>query len=224
MVAIYKVINTVIYNQKDTQNIENSNTKSISFQNIPAKYKNFQEELQCIVISFREILTQENIIHLLNLLSGKYLKLDSLSLWEDDPDNFIEVEDEQQYGKGSSIDKDCSYNTLAYLLCNKILEYFKESSHSWLADQITHILNHKIPSQILLDFANEKLGEVGNEDYKVQVSILVEDAILSLVGLLPTIYSYFKIPEENRVKIEIILNYLESRIGDTHSKILKRRY
>lgn len=152
------------------------------------------------------------------------MKIDSLSLWEDNPENFIEIEDEQQYAKGNSITKDCSYNTLAYFLCNRILEYFQESSHSWLADQITHILENQIPSQILLDFANEKLGETENEEYKIQVSVLVEDAILSLVGLLPTIYNYFKIPEERRVKVEVILNYLESRISSTQLKILKRRY
>jgi len=63
MVAIYKIINTVVYNQNEPKSNENS-----EFLNIPAKYKNFQKELQTIVAAYREILTQENIINLLNLL------------------------------------------------------------------------------------------------------------------------------------------------------------
>jgi len=228
MVAIYRVINTVIYNlSEEYQPGEKSQEithESIGIIKLPSSHANYQEEVKAAIVMYRNIFTEENVINLLNLLAGKYLKLDSLNLWEEDPENFIEIEDELQYIRESNIEADCSYNFLAYVLCNRILEYFKESSQPWLANHITHIIENQMPHQILLDYANDKLGEAESGEYKMQISVLVEDALLSLIGLLPSIYSYHKIPEESRMKVEVILNYLEARIEHTQSKILKRRY
>lgn len=48
--------------------------------------------------------------------------------------------------------------------------------------------------------------------------------MFNLIGLLPSIYRYKKTPPQERLKIEMVLEYLEVKINETDSKLLKRRY
>ena len=228
MLAIYRAINTVVYNhtlydEKEGE-MKGSQPSSVGIINTAAKFKSFQEEVKTAIVAYREVFQEDNIVNLLDLLAGKYLKLSSIELWENDPENFIEVEDELQYIRESHINHDCAYNFLAYVLCNRILEYFQELSHPWLANQLSYILENRCPNETLLSYARENLSEFESEGNSVDVSTLIEDAILSLTGLLPSIYRYKSISEDNRIKVEVILDYLEGRISDTDSKLLKRRY
>ncbi|CAI2375884.1 unnamed protein product [Moneuplotes crassus] len=225
LLAIKNVVNTVIYNHVEAEEPNNQDGSSnMNYSNIPAKYKNFQEEFNTVVRIYQDIFTQENIVNLLNLLAGKYLKLDSLNLWEDDKENFIEIEDELQYGRDTKVDKESNYNFIAYVLCDKIFTFFTEHSQAWLGEQIQFILENQTPNQILLDYCNDKLGEASEEEYQGLLPQLIEDALLSLAGILPNIYDYKGAQFTDYLDIGVILNYLETRIGDTSSKILKRRY
>jgi hypothetical protein len=110
MVAIYRAVNTVVYNHTEYYNNEQKITgnepSNVGIINVSAKFKNFQEEVKTAIYSYREVFTDVNIVSLLDLLAGKFLKLDSLYLWQDDPEQFIEVEDELQYTRTSTINKD----------------------------------------------------------------------------------------------------------------------
>jgi hypothetical protein len=52
----------------------------------------------------------------------------------------------------------------------------------------------------------------------------VEDAILGLAGLLPSVYKFKHTQGEDRLTIKVVLSHLENRINATDSKIFKRRY
>lgn len=228
MVALYRVVNTDVFNHTEYNKIEQKITgnepSNVGIINLPAKFSNFQEEVKTAIISYREVFSEENVVSLLDLLAGKFLKLDSLYLWQDDPEQFIEIEDEIQYTRNSTINKDWAYNLLSYVLWNKLLEYFYDIAYPWLANHLSHVIENQAPIEVLLNYAKENLGEAGSEDHNIEISILVEDAILSLVGLLPCVYKYKKIPDDNRLKIEVVLSHLENRINATDSQIFKRRY
>ena len=227
MLAIYRVVNSMIYNhtgynEKENQ-VQHFEPQNIGITNLPAKYKNFQEEVKQVITWYREVLQEENIANLLDLLVGKYLQLRSFDIWVDDPESFIEIEDELQFMRDSNINSDCNYNLLAYAVCSKLFDYFKDTSNAWLAKELSILFNNKIPSEKLLEYSGVSSPEAEDEN-GIQQSIPVEDAVLSLVGALPSIYRYKSVPEESRIKVEVVLDYLEKRITESDNKILKRRY
>ena len=192
LLAIYRVFNTVVYNHTsyDTKNEEfkEITLNSVGIINTSAKFKNFQDEVKTWILKYREVFQSDTITNFLDLMVGKYLKLDLLDMWEDDPEWFIENEDDLQVYRESSITSDWSFNFLSYAICNKILEYFTEISSPWLIDLLTHIIETKQPIEKLWKIAiDENTKDLYSED---MIPILIEDAAISLVGLLPSLYNY----------------------------------
>lgn len=97
-----------------------------------------------------------------------------------------------------------------------------EVFHPWVCEYLSHIIETKQPIEKLCKFAIE--NEADDTIDEEQISILIEDAILCLVGLLPSIYRYKKTVPEYRIKVEAVLSHLEFRIEETNSRIFKRRY
>lgn len=117
LISIYKVINTIVYNHTAWDEQEGKATgfdpNNMGIINTAAKYKNFQEEVKLCIIQYREFFSESNTYDFLNLLAGKYLQQSSLDLWNDDPEQFIEIEDEHSYIKESQITKESSFNFLS---------------------------------------------------------------------------------------------------------------
>ena len=117
LVAIYRVINTVVYNHtgydSGEQKIGGFDPKNMGIINTSAKFKNFQEEVKSCIIQYREFFSESHVNDFFNLCVGKYLKIDNLDLWEDDPEQFIEIEDECSFLRESQVITDSSYNVLA---------------------------------------------------------------------------------------------------------------
>ena len=110
--------------------------------NTSAKFKNFQSEVKTCIIQYREFYNESNINDFLNLLIGKYLKLDSLDLWQDDPEQFIEIEDESIFLRESQINRDQSYSVLSYAVAYKLLDYFAEFSQPWLFTNLSKLIEN----------------------------------------------------------------------------------
>ena len=191
--------------------------------NTSAKFKNFQSEVKTCIIQYREFYNESNINDFLNLLIGKYLKLDSLDLWQDDPEQFIEIEDESIFLRESQINRDQSYSVLSYAVAYKLLDYFAEFSQPWLFTNLSKLIENNEKLENLCEIAIENKNPEENY-YGLEMSDLIEDAVLNLAGLLPNIYRYKRTPAEERLKIETILGYLENKINNTDNKLFKRRY
>jgi hypothetical protein len=189
LVAIYKVVNTVVYNHTNydskEQTIGGFDPKNMGLINTSARFKNFQEEVKSCIIQYREFFSESNINDFMNLLAGKYLSVSCLDIWENDPEQFIENEDENTFIRESQIIRESNYNVLAYAIWNRLLEYFSDTAQPWLFSNLTKVIENQQKLDDLVEIAVNHMNQ--SEDLNgFEIPDLIEDAVISLVVLLPS--------------------------------------
>lgn len=145
-------------------------------------------------------------------------------MWEDDTENFIELENELLTVRTQELTAELGFNKLSYDLVYKISLNIPEIFHPWFRRELEFLVENKEPSEGLLLYARESI-QGADVDYRgVALEVLVEEAILRLISFFPHNYLFHQISDENMLNHDLVLKYLESRISETDSKILKRRY
>jgi hypothetical protein len=241
IIALYKIINTFIYHPKADDPKEKETTPSLGIakerrefmfsepQNVgivkaPGKYKNFQEELKEAIVLYKLAFSENVVVDLLEICTGKYLKLECLDMWEIDTENFIETEDELLNLRSQELTTELSFNKLAYDLIYKASLNIPEIFHPWFRRELEFLVENKEPSEGLMLYARESIQGYDVDYRGVPLEVLVEEAILRLISFFPHNYFFHNISDENMLNHDLVLQYLESRISETDSKILKRRY
>jgi hypothetical protein len=130
--AIYRVVNTTIYNLGNKNDGGHSEQGGILVS--PVKFKNFEPQIAIATEQYihvfeapitnseneREQTRQDGARKILELVTHRFLSQLELESWQNDPEYFIENEDEH-FLLEYDLEADCSINLLALHLIEKLL-------------------------------------------------------------------------------------------------------
>ena len=91
---------------------------------------------------------------------------ENINSWQNDPESFIELEDENNFINEFDLDSACSINFLAHMLIEKLISQMYPTCYPFIKDDL--------------------LNQYFNGSLKFQ-SEFVEDALMSIVGMLAKI-------------------------------------
>ncbi len=134
---------------------------------------------------------------LLQLVFTEYLPFSDLSQWEEDPEGFIENEDDSCFVSEYDLTSEGSLTSLASTFIEKLLEYFDNSCIEYICELVNKYFSGQLPLK--------------NE--------FVEDALLHLIQMVSKVQRSSKSIQQ--VNIEHILSQLEVKI---QSPLFRRRY
>lgn len=124
--ALYRVVNTAVYNSGGSDKPTHSDGIGILVS--PIKFKNFEPQLSEASEQFRFVfekpdpsskdpqaqVRKDGARELLKLVFQHYLPLQSTNMWRDEPEQFIEIEDDNYFIFEYDLDSECSTSLLAY--------------------------------------------------------------------------------------------------------------
>lgn len=168
MIAIFKVVNTDVYN---AEREVSGHHDGIGMIVSPVKFKNLEPQIEIARSLFRQVMDepaspddtskQDGARKIIELVTHKFLSQVDLSSWQSDPEYFIENEDEQflfEY----DLQDDSSLNLLAQHLIEKLLQKFYHVLYPF----VQHILEQYIGGQL------------------PNLTVHVQDALLNLAGIV----------------------------------------
>ena len=130
-------------------------------------------------------------------------------MWKDDPEGFIETEDEAPFARDYYVETESNLNFLAYLLVQKLFSKFTKPALASLQQYLVTIIESK--------------SCVSNFAEKEQVGVLVEDAVYNVAGMLPHLLQNDYVDRSvMQFDIEIVLAQIEGKLGE--HLLFKRRY
>lgn len=112
---------------------------------------------------------------------------ENISLWQSEPETFIELEDESHFISEFDLDSATTINALAYQVVEKLLSNFYQACYSLINEEL-------LPS-----YFN---GTVPIQDE------LLEDALLSVTGMIGKVQKELKTQVEKRFDICFVLDYI----------------
>ena len=118
----------------------------------------------------------------MELVTHRFLSQVDLKSWSNDPEYFIENEDEH-FLLEYDLEADCSINLLALHLIEKILQQFYSTCYPFVQE----ILNQYFTGQL-----------------KIQ-NVSIEDALLNLVGIIGKVQKEFKTKSDKRLDVHYVL-------------------
>lgn len=137
----------------------------------------------------------------MKLVIQSYLPMQTHTLWQKRPEQFIELEDENYFLSEYDLDAGCSLNLLSYQLLEKLISSFYTSCYPYLVEEM-------LPS-----YFNGTV-KISNE--------LIEDSLLTITGMLGKIQKDIRTPVEKRLDITYVLSFI---IQNKWQNILfKRRF
>eukprot|EP01022_Parablepharisma_sp_SALTPOND_P000965 TRINITY_DN105352_c3_g1_i1.p1 TRINITY_DN105352_c3_g1~~TRINITY_DN105352_c3_g1_i1.p1 ORF type:complete len:1150 (-),score=111.95 TRINITY_DN105352_c3_g1_i1:28-3477(-) len=203
LLCFHRVLNTVVYNEKDIKSLMSCKYTGIVAS--PVKFRNFEGFMVKARNAFNAFFKPAAVVNLFDLIVSHYLPIKSISLWETDPEAFIEQEDDTFTHEFES-DRESSMSYLAYNILEQLLNNFPTVCAKQVKKYVENLASGKMQSY----------------------DILLRDAIYNAIEMLPKIYSLKSIGDIPILKAETFLSYLEKEISSTevpiHSHILKRRY
>lgn len=122
-------------------------------------------------------------------------------MWKDEPESFIENEDENYFISEYDLDSECSTSLLAFQFLEKLISAFYNTCYQYISEDL---LSSYLNSQVSLP----------NE--------MVEDALFSMAGMLGKIQKDLKIAPEKRLDIAYILDFLVAH--KWQNPLFKRRF
>jgi len=204
LLAFHRVLNTVVYNENDVKSITGS-SKYSGIVASPVKFRNFETFILKARSAFNNFFNPANIVNLFDLIVSNYLPIKSISLWETDPETFIEQEDDTFTHEFES-DRESSISYLSYSILEQLLSHFPVVCAKQVKKYVENLTSGKMTSY----------------------NILLQDAVYNAIEMLPKIYALKLKTEISPLKANSFLSYLEkdiiSQTIPIHSHILKRRY
>lgn len=139
----------------------------------------------------------------MQLITQRFLSQVDLSSWQNDPEYFIEHEDEQ-FLLEYDLQDDCSINLLAQHLIEKLLQKFYNICYPFIQE----ILNQYFSGQIKPSNIHE------------------EDALLNLVGIIGKVQREYKVKLEKRLDVNYVLQFIKHNkwANNEEGKLFRRRY
>jgi hypothetical protein len=201
VISLYRVLNTVVYSENE---IKNSLTcKYTGILASPVKFRNFEKFLIEARNAYYEFFNEENVIYLFDLMVSNYLLINLLPLWRENPESFIELEDDV-FSNEFDLDIENSLNYLTYIMLEQMTFNF------------TPYCLKQIQKYVLTMIEN-----------KNSTNLLIKDSILNSIEILPKIYKIKKTSGSEILNINLLLSFIEGELTATSTSdndILKRRY
>ncbi|MDR3549188.1 MAG: hypothetical protein P4M11_13165 [Candidatus Pacebacteria bacterium] len=203
LLCLHQVLNTIVYNDRDIKSLMSSKYSGIVAS--PVKFRNLEVFMLKSRDLFVAFFAPATVVNLFDLIVSRYLPLKSISLWETDPEAFIEQEDDPFTHEFES-DRESSMSYLAYNILEQLLTNFPAVCAKQVKKYVDNLVSGKMKGY----------------------DILLQDAIYNAIEMLPKIYGQHSIEDQPDLKPEAFLKYLEGEIVNApvpiQGNILKRRY
>lgn len=148
---------------------------------------------------------QDGARQLIQLLYAHYLPLQSVEQWREEPEAFIEHEDDSYLMLEYEMDAEMTTNLLAFHLVDKLIENFYQTCFPFIQ--------------------NELLQSYFTGQLRGRLDELQEDALLSIVCMLGKIQKDNKIAREQRLDVCYVLDMLRSPNEKFwHNPLFQRRF
>lgn len=121
------------------------------------------------------------------MLMMNYLPLQGIQMWRDEPENFIEQEDDNYLMLEYDMDPEMTISLLSFQLIDKLIEKFYNTTFPFIQN---NLLQGYFTGQLKLE----------NE--------FQEDALLSIVCMLGKIQKDNKVPKDQRYDVCFVLEIL----------------
>jgi hypothetical protein len=203
LLCLHRVLDTVIYSEKDSKMLVSGKYSGIVVSS--TKSRNFEEYMAKAKSAFNSFFSSAAVINIFDLVVSRYLPIKSMDGWVNDPEGFIEQEDDNFIHEFES-DRESSITYLAYSILEQLLTRFPIICAKQIKKYIENLVGGKLQSY----------------------NILIQDAIYNAISMIPKIYSHNLKSEISNLKPETFLTFLEEQFTSTqnpmHSYILQRRY
>jgi len=200
LLCLYRVLDTSVYITEDKTMHKYKRIEATS-----TKFRNFDECAIKARTSFSSFFSSSVVIGLFDLMVTKFLPLKSVSLWTNDPETFIEQEDDGFFCNIKN-DKDVPISYVAHRIIEKLLIEFPEICAGQAKSYLENLVSGKLKD----------------------CDVLLQDAIYNVIEMLPKVYSEGISEDIPPIKPELFLTFLEQQIASMsvpmQAHILKRRY
>jgi hypothetical protein len=147
---MYSIVTTTIYNQGNQKAADNNRDGRIGLLISPVKFRSFEPQLEEASSQYREMLempdpNSENAAdhkrhdgarQLIELLFQNFLPLESVDQWMQEPESFIENEDENYLMLEYDMDCEMTISLLSFQLIDKLIEKFYVTTFPFIQNQL----------------------------------------------------------------------------------------
>lgn len=203
LLCLHRVLDTSVYSGQNSGALITGKYSGIVASS--TKSRNFEEYMSKAKAAFSSFFSATTVVNLFDLIVSRYLPIKSIDSWVNDPEGFIEQEDDNFIHEFES-DKESSISYLAYSILEQLLTHFPVVCAKQIKKYVENLTTGKLQSY----------------------DIFIQDAIYNAIAMMPKVYSQDLLAELPDLKPEAFLSFLEAQIVSSrtpmHSHVLQRRY